>query len=298
MMGKSMLSGLGKMFIIALILLCGTGTTVSAAVPKDWPNKLVFGVIPTDSADNVMERNQNLVQYLQKKLGVPVEIKTANDYAGVIAAMQFKHVDFAYFGPKSYVEAAKRANAEAFVIEQSRDGSSGYYGLIITKKGSGLKTMKDLQGKIFAFTDPNSTSGTLVPSVYFYKDLKIDPEKYFSKVVYSGSHEASMIAVKNGKVDAASTNDIDMARGDGKRWNAKEDFEIIWKSKLIPASPIAYRKDLPPSLKKALKDAFLAYNDPVGLEKLKLKAYVEGSDELFDPIRDMIEVKAALEKQK
>jgi phosphonate transport system substrate-binding protein len=298
MISKTVWSLLGKMFIVAMILWCGSVMTVSAAVPKEWPNKLVFGVIPTDSADNVMERNENLVQFLQKKLGVPVEIKTANDYAGVITAMQFKHVDFAYFGPKSYVEAAKRAHAEAFVIEQSRDGSSGYYGLIITKKGSGLKTMKDIQGKVFAFTDPNSTSGTLVPSVYFYKDLKIDPEKYFSKVVYSGSHEASMIAVKNGKVEAASTNDIDMARGDGKRWNAKEDFEIIWKSKLIPASPIAYRKDLPPSLKKALKDAFLAYNDPVGLEKLKLKAYVEGSDELFDPIRDMIEVKAALTKRK
>jgi len=298
MISKTVWSLLGKMFIVAMTLWFGSVMTVSAAVPKEWPAKLVFGVIPTDSADNVMERNDNLVQFLQKKLGIPVEIKTANDYAGVITAMQFKHVDFAYFGPKSYVEAAKRANAEAFVIEQSRDGSSGYYGLIITKKGSGLKTMKDIQGKVFAFTDPNSTSGTLVPSVYFYKDLKIDPEKYFSKVVYSGSHEASMIAVKNGKVAAASTNDIDMARGDGKRWNAKEDFEIIWKSKLIPASPIAYRKDLPPSLKKALKDAFLAYNDPVGLEKLKLKAYVEGSDELFDPIRDMIEVKAALERQK
>jgi phosphonate transport system substrate-binding protein len=180
----------------------------------------------------------------------------------------------------------------------SRDGAAGYYGTIITKKGAGLKTMEDIKGKIWAFTDPNSTSGTLVPTVYFYKELKIDPEKYFSKVIYSGSHEASMLAVKNGKVDAASTNDIDMARGDGKHWKVDEDFEIIWKSKLIPASPIAYRKDLPASLKKALKEAFVAFNDPVGLDKLKLKGYVEGSDALFDPIRDQMEVKAALEKNK
>ncbi len=283
---------------LCLIVAAFVSAASGSSIPADWPKKLVYGVIPTDAADNVMERNDNLVKYLQKRLGVPVEIKTATDYAGVIAAMQFKHVDFAYFGPKSYVEAAKRANAEAFAVEINRDGSAGYYGYIITKKGSGLKTMADLKGKVFAFTDPHSTSGTLVPSVYFYKDMKIDPEKYFSKVIYSGSHEASILAVKNGKVDAASTNDIDLARGDGKRWNAKEDFDIIWKSKLIPASPIAYRKDLPDSLKKALKDAFLAYKDPAGLEKLKLKGYTEGSDELFDPIRDLIEVKAALEKKK
>ncbi|MFH1080865.1 MAG: phosphonate ABC transporter substrate-binding protein [Pseudomonadota bacterium] len=288
------------MFVLAVMVITISTTHVFAGayVPKDWPQKLVFGVIPTDSSDNVMERNDNLVQYLHKRLGVPVEIKTASDYAGVITAMQFKHVDFAYFGPKSYVEAAKRANAEAFVVELSRDGAAGYYGTIITKKGSGLKNMADIKGKIWAFTDPNSTSGTLVPTVYFYKELKIDPEKYFSRVIYSGSHEASMLAVKNGRVDAASTNDIDMARGDGKQWNVKEDFEIIWKSTLIPASPIAYRKDLPASLKQALKEAFLAYNDPIGLERLKLKGYVDGSDELFNPIRDQMEVKAALEKNK
>jgi phosphonate transport system substrate-binding protein len=283
---------------VMAMMIFSTSVFAGSSIPKDWPQKLVFGVIPTDSSDNVMDRNDNLVQYLQKKLGVPIEIKTATDYAGVITGMQFKHVDFAYFGPKAYVEAAKRANAEAFVVELSKDGTSGYYGIIITQKGSGLKNMKDIKGKIWAFTDPNSTSGTLVPTVYFYKELKIDPEKYFSKVIYSGSHEASMLAVKNGKVDAASTNDLDMARGDGKRWNASKDFEIIWKSKLIPASPIAYRKDLPVSLKKALKKAFLAYKDPVGLEKLKLKGYVEGSDKLFNPIRDQIEVKAALEKNK
>lgn len=284
------------MFAIVALAFFGTTTVAFSAPPADWPKKLVFGVIPTESSDNVVERFDNLVQHLQRKLGIPVEIKTASDYAGVIAAMQFKHVDFAYFGPKSYVEAAKRANAEAFVIELSRDGSSGYFGIIITQKGSGLKTMADVKGKTFAFTDPNSTSGTLVPTVYFYKEMKINPKNYFSKVIYSGSHQASMIAVKNGKIDVASTNDIDMARGDGKSWNAKEDFEIIWTSKLIPASPIAYRKDISASLKKALKDAFVSYKDPVGLDKLKLKGYVEGSDELFNPIRDQLEVKAALEK--
>jgi phosphonate transport system substrate-binding protein len=281
---------------VAAFALLIFGGSALAAPPADWPKKLVFGIIPTDSSANITERFDSLVKYLEKRLEVPVEVKVATDYAGVITGMQFKHVDFAYFGPKSYVEAAKRANADAFVIEVSMDGSKGYHGLIVTKKGSGLKTMADLKGKVWAFVDPNSTSGTLVPLVYFLNDLKIDPATYFSRVIYSGSHEASMISIKTGKIDAASTNDLDMARGNGKQWNSEKDFEIIWTSQLIPGSPMAYRKDLPATLKKALTDAFLAYNDKAGLEMLKIKGYAPVTDNTYDPIRDLIEVQKKVKK--
>jgi phosphonate transport system substrate-binding protein len=267
------------------------------AAPADWPKKLTVGLIPTESSSHITDRYENLVKYLEKKLGIPVETKTSTDYAGVITAMQFKHVDLAYFGPKSYVEAAQRAGAEAFVLEVLEDGTQGYHGVIITKKGSGINSIKEAKGKVWAFTDPNSTSGTLVPTVYFYKELKLDPEKYFSKVIYSGSHEASILAVKGGKVDIASTNDLDIDRGNGKFWNKDKDLTVVWTSKLIPGSPMAYRKDLPASLKKALKDAFLAYNDKEGLKQLKLKGYVATTDDVYDPIRDQIEVKKQLTKK-
>ncbi len=283
---------LAAVFIMATIF---AGTASARENPADWPKKLVFGIIPTDSSSNVTERSKNLVQHLEKQLNVPIDVKVATDYAGVITGMQFKHIDFAYFGPKSYVEAAKRANAEALVIEVGEEGA-GYYGLIITKKGSGLRSIAALKGKTWAFTDPNSTSGTLVPSVYFYKDLQINPEDYFSRVIYSGSHAASIIAVKSGRVDGASTNDLDLARGEGKEWNSDKDFEIIWKSKMIPGSPMAARKDLPASLKKALKEALLSYKDPAGLEMLKIKGYADTSDAVYDAIRELIEVKAKLKK--
>jgi len=284
-----------KVFITLVLTVCLP--TALLAASAGWPKKLTIGLIPVEGSAQITDRFDNLANYLEKKLNIPVELKTATDYAGVITAMQFKHIDVAYFGPKSYVEAALRANAEAFVIEVGEDGTQGYHGMIITKKGSGINSIEDAKGKTWAFTDPNSTSGTLVPTVYFYKDLKIDPEKYFSRVIYSGGHAASILAVKAGKIDVASTNDLDMARGDGKEWNKDKDFNIIWTSKLIPGSPMAYRKDLPESLKKALKDAFLSYNDKEGLEKLKLKGYAAVSDEIYDPIRDQIEVKKQLAKK-
>lgn len=288
-----------RMSVILAVAAFAVITLVNSALampPADWPRKLVLGIVPTDSSANITERWDNLVKYLEKRLAVPIEVKVATDYAGVITGMQFKHVDFAYFGPKSYVEAAARANADCFAIEVGQDGTNGYYGYIITKKGSPLKTVADLKGKVWAFVDPNSTSGTLVPMVYFMNELKIDPEKYFSKVIYAGSHEASMMAVKAGRIDGASTNDLDMARGNGKLWNKEKDFEIIWTSPLIPGSLMAYRKDLAPTLKKALAEGFLAYNDPAGLELLKLKRYDPVKDATYDPIRQLIAVQKSMKK--
>jgi len=269
----------------------------SLAAQADWPKQLNLGLIPTESSDNITDRFDNLAKYLEKKLGVTIKIQVATDYAGVITAMQFKHIDVAYYGPKSYVEAADRAGAEALAMEVAADGSKGYKGVIIAKKGSPITTMEAAKGKIWAFTDPNSTSGTLVPTVYFVKTLKIDPEKYFSKVIYSGSHEASILSVKGGKVDLASTNDLDLARGNGKGWDTEKDFQILWTSELIPGSPMACRKDLPDSLKKALKEAFLSYDDQEGLKKLKLKGYAAADDKAYDPIREQIEVKKQLAKK-
>ncbi len=260
-----------------------------------WPEKIVFAVIPVASSREMSENFDPLVKYMEKELGIKVEFKVASDYAAVINGMGFKHVDVAYFGPNSYCEAAERAGAEAIAVEVDKSGSPGYYGYIITKKDSNLKTLEDIKGKTWAFTDPSSTSGTLVPTVFFAKK-GIDPNKYFSKVIYSGSHEASILSVKNGKVESASTNNLDFERGLGKHWE-KTDFNIIHKSDLIPGSPIAVRKDLPESLKMALKGVFVSFNDPVGLEKLKLKGYAPSDDKMYDGIRELIKFKKELKKK-
>jgi phosphonate transport system substrate-binding protein len=289
-----------KSNVLALVIAAAAAVLAPAAahaVPADWPKELRIGLIPTESSSHITDRYDALAKYLEKRLGIPVKLETSTDYNGVITAMQFKHVEVAYFGPKSYVEAAARADADAFAMEVLEDGTQGYHGIIITRKDSGLKSVADLKGKTWAFTDPNSTSGTLVPTVFFVKELKVDPDKYFSKVSFSGSHEASILSVVGGKVDAASTNDLDFDRGAGKLWN-KDDFQVIWTSKLIPGSPMAYRKDLPASLKVALREAFTKLSDPAVLGPLKLKSYTATTDATYDPIREQIEVKKMLEAAK
>lgn len=284
-----------KKTMVATLALTLGGSALNA---KDiqWPDEITYGVIPVAGAERLQDTFGKVAKYLQKVLGIKVKLVTPSDYAGVIVGMAHKHIDVAYFGPKSYCEAAKRSNAEAVAVEiDAQAGIPGYYGYIITKRGSGLKTIADIKGKKWAFTDPNSTSGTLVPTVFF-ANHGIDPQKYFSRVIYSGSHEASIIAVKNGKVDAASTNNLDFNRGLGKMWS-KNDFNIIWKSKLIPGSPMAVRKDLPESLKMAIKGAFISYNDKDNLKKMKILGYAPATDDMFDGVRKMIKFKESLKKK-
>jgi phosphonate transport system substrate-binding protein len=272
-------------------------TTTSMMAQEKWPDKITFGVIPVAGSTSMKENFGPLTDFLSKQLGIKVEMKLAGDYTSIITGMQHNHIDVAYLGPKSYVEAAKRANAEALVVEvDGESGLPGYRGTIITKKGSGLKTLADIKGKTWAFTSSQSTSGTLVPTVMFSK-AGINPKEYFSKVLYSGGHEASILSIKAGKIDAASTNNLDFNRGVGKHWN-KDDFNVIWTSDLIPGAPVAARKDLPSSLKMALKGAFLSYNDAEGLKRLKNKGFIKGDDSVYDSVRALMKLKKQLKNKK
>jgi len=274
----------GWIFMIGIPLLAG-----------EAPKVVRIGVIPTVSSTEVSEMWKPVLKYLSHRLGVRFRLYTASDYAGIIEAMRFKKIEVAYFGPKSYVEAHDRANAWAIVREKGLDGSTGYYSIIITKKDSGLSSIRDLRGKVFAFNDPNSTSGYLVPMSYFLTKLNIVPEEYFSRVIFSGSHEASIMAVKTGKVDAASTNNLDLARVISFGKASKEDFNVIWRSKLIPGAPIAVRGDLPYDFVQKLRKAFLEIPSRV-LKGLRITGYVQTDDSDYDPIREIKEVIKQIKK--
>lgn len=265
------------------------------ADPGPWPKTIRIGLIPTEGGADITQRFQPLIAHLQKTLGVQVEAQSASDYAGVIAAMAHQHIDFAYLGPKSYVEASEKAGAVALAMEKDVTGQPGYYGVIIAKKGSGITKLEDAKGRVFAFTDPNSTSGYLVPNLLFYRDLKVDPKEYFKEVKFSGSHGASILAVKNGTIDAAATNNIDLNRMAEKGQASWDDFEVLWKSELIPGSPMCARKDLPESLKAAFLGALMMFNtNEAGLEKLQIGGYAPADDTVYDVIRYLNQLKKQL----
>ncbi len=271
--------------------------TLLHAGQEAWPKKLRIGLIPTEGGADIIERFKPLIDHLEKVLGVEVEGKSASDYAGIITAMSHKHIELAYFGPKSYTDAANKANAQAVALEMGTEGEKGYYGVIISRKDSGIRTLEQARGHVFAFNDPNSTSGYLVPMVLFKRDLKVEPEKYFSHVKWSGSHGASILGVKHGTIEVASTNDIDLRRMAEKGTVSFDDFNILWTSELIPGSPMCVRGDLPDSLKAAFCGALMMFNsDKMGLQKLQIGGYAPCDDSTYDVIRYMKKLKAEMKK--
>ncbi|MDY6792756.1 MAG: phosphonate ABC transporter substrate-binding protein [Thermodesulfobacteriota bacterium] len=287
------------MMVCSFVVLMMVAVTFANANPANWPKKVRIGLIPTEGGADIIARFKPLINHLESVLGIEVEGKSASDYAGIITAMTHKHIEFAYFGPKSYTDAANKANAQAVALEMGESGQKGYYGVIISKKGSGIKTLEQAKGHGFAFNDPNSTSGYLVPMVLFKRDLKVDPKKYFKHVKWSGSHGASILGVKNGTIEVASTNDIDLRRMAEKGQVSNDDFNILWTSDLIPGSPMCVRGDLPESLKAAYAGALMMFNsDKMGLQKLQIGGYTHCDDSTYDPIRYLKKLKAELKGKK
>jgi len=292
---KKCLTAVLNFCIICLILV----PLAANANPAQWPQKVRFGLMPNEGGGDVVDRFKPLINHLQSVLGVEVEAISASDYAGIITSMAHNHLEFAYLGPKSYVEAVNIANAQAVALETVKIGVKGYYGTILSKKGSGIKTIEQAKGRKFAFVEPNSTSGYLVPMVLFKRDLKVTPEQYFSKVQFSGSHDASILGIKNGNIDVAATNDLMLNRAVEKGLVSLDDFNVIWKGELIPGSPICVRGDLPESFKAALCGALMMFNsNKTGLQKIQIAGYEPCDDTAYDSIRYLKRLKAELKKVK
>jgi phosphonate transport system substrate-binding protein len=258
------------------IILAGIAAlplSVSAASAEDWKTKypeITFAVIPMENGSGVTERFTPFVEYLSRELGIKVNLRIANDYAAVIEGQRAGNIHIGYYGPASFARARLTGvKTDAFVIDVNSDGSKGYYSVFYVLAKSPYQKLDDLKGKNLGLVDPNSTSGNNMPR-FKMNQMGIDPEAYFSKIIFTGSHENAVLALAQGTVDVAANwwnadDDSNLTRmlsknmvksSDGTPLK-KEDFRVIVKSDLIINSPYAYLSDLPDDMKAAIKKAFL-----------------------------------------
>jgi phosphonate transport system substrate-binding protein len=289
--------------VAALGLVLGAAGVGDAADPS-WPKEVTFGLLSTENAAEITRRWAPILAQLEKDLGIRVKPATATDYRGTIEALKFKKAEFAHLGPKSYVEAANNnyANVEPVAQLQLANGSLGYRSCLIVHADSDVFSPEDMGGKTFAFNDPNSTSGYLVPSAFFMMEMGADPKKLFSKITFSGSHEASILAVANRKVEVASTNLPDLQQLTRENKVPRGALRVIWVSKLIPNDPIVVRKDLPPSFKHAVQESLVSMKarNPEAFKEIGawLGGFVKADDAKYQVIRDLNETAKALKAKK
>jgi phosphonate transport system substrate-binding protein len=198
---------------------------------------------------------------------VPVKIYRVADYAGLVEAMRGDQIEFSRFGPAVYALGRRIMGDKLKPVLRDIDnnGSEGYYSIVVVKADSPIKSLADLKGKPFLFSDPNSTSGYAFPQ-YFMKKQGFDPVTHFSQTVFSGSHENSVVGVVRGQYEAAATYWTNETSGmvqtlERRGMIPKDAVRVIWKSPLIPASPFCVRANLPQTLQDAVVAAMIAMKE-------------------------------------
>lgn len=282
---KKLLTGLAATALLAL-----------APVQAQDLKEITFGIISTESTQNLKSSWQPLLDDMQKKTGYKVNAFFAPDYAGIIEGMRFNKVHVAWHGNKSAMEAVDRASGEVFAQMVNADGTQGYYSHFVVHTDSPLKNLDDVlknaKSLSFGNGDPNSTSGFLVPSYYVFAQNKIEARTAF-RVSRSANHETNALAAANKQVDVAVTNSETMDKLKDRMPEKYKDIRIVWTSPLIPLDPLVLHKDLPAATKQKVKDFFYAYGkgsqeEKDNLMKLsKLSGFKPSTNAQLIPIRQL-----------
>jgi phosphonate transport system substrate-binding protein len=269
--------------------------TAQAGNAADCPNNGVvrFGVEPYDTAPKLVPIYEHIGKLLSEKINCEVKVFVTTNYNAEIEAMRNGKLEIGEFGPLGYVLAHQVAKAEAVAAFGTREGKPDtYWASLVTYPTSGIKTVADIKGKSFAFSDPTSTSGHLFPA-YGLRKGGVDPDKDI-KAIYAGSHTSSFEALHNKKVDAGELNSAQLESAKQRGHYKDGDLIFLWKSDPIPTDPIAVRGDLPEGFKKRLIEALqtldlsqlpAADRKIMGMSGLR---FVPQTDGAYDGIRDLV----------
>ena len=273
-----------RLATLALSLAFAAATATTALAQPD-PLKFGVGLFQPDKEKNDATYRP-LADYLAKRLGREVKLFTVDTWEGLAKSLANGETDLSLMGPWGYVLANHEAGAQV-VSTILYEGKPEYFAITITNPKSGINTLEDLKGKTFAFGDKGSTSGYLIP-LHYLMTKGIDPEKYFSKVIYT-KHQAIEISVTRGELDAGAdynrNRDAMIAEGLIKPAESK----IIWTSAPLPndafAVSAALYKDkvFVARLQAALEDKALT---APGLLPARYTGFVIKDNAYYKPIRD------------
>lgn len=290
--------------LTALLLLPACGESLgeasggAASEDGEWPDTILYGVLPTDDQDRLLAIYTPLEEYMSDCLEHPFELFTGTDYTAMIEAMRTGNLHVSKFGPFSYTLAHERADAEALVTPVDESGEPTYRSVFIAMAGDGVEELADLEGEPFAFVEPTSTSGHLFPRALLLDELGLDNaevEDFLGELVFSGGHDASVISVLNGDVTAAAISSntwVHVERGEFDDHANIDDLTVVTETGDIPGTVEAVRGDLPADLKDGLRDCFAAAIDEPELADFFFEdtniagGYVTAEDSAYDVVRD------------
>lgn len=291
-----------------LVSICLIGTGAYAEQCRN-PEQLRFSIIPTEESSFELDLYKPILVKLKQNTGKKIEFYMPTSYASVAEALMGGFVDIAVLGPYGYITVKeKEPSITVFATYAKKKGymqneGPGYQSVLITKKGSKFTTEKSLKGTTVGHADPGSTSGDLIPRIVWAEQhMKTDADNFWKRIVYTGGHDLTTLAVFNGKVDAGfvATHRFDnvVSKGQVKL----EDFNILWRSPSVPQDPFVFSGKLCKDIQQNITKTFLELgNDPGAakfLANLKSSKFVAMTDKDYDVIRTLAVAKAEFKKKK
>ena len=264
----------------------------SSEVNKQEIKPLRIALATGISPQSNIEYHWDLIKLIESKVGRKVEVIQKESYADINYMLSMDLVAIAFVCSSSYVLANEQSKVVDLIAIPKINGEYEYQSYIIVRTDSGIKKFDDLQGKVFAFSDPVSTSGFFYPS-YRLKGLGTDPDSYFSDYFFTLSHDKSIHAVLNGVADGAAIDSTVYAKILRDNPELNQEISIIEKSPKFLNSPIVARSSLDKELKNRIVD-ILTEKDPETI-KIFNKYGIDGFakrppvGKSYQPVKEMIE---------
>lgn len=293
-----------KLLAGAAVLLVAVMATACSGKSKNenssgTPKELNVQFVPSQAATELESRAKPLEKMLSDRLGIPVHVSMSTDYNTVVEAMKSKKVDVGFLPPNGYVLAHKQ-NAADVLLQAQRYGVkqpggrptknlvNTYRAEILVKKGSNIKSWKDLKGKSISIQSPTSSAGYVYP-IAELKEKGLDVRKNCKLVTVTGQDQ-SVLNVLNGDTDAAFV--FEDARTIVKKDNPKIMSQVvpIYFTKPIPNDTISVVPSMSKSFRKKLANAFIDIGKSKKGKKIiesiyTHEGYVTSKDSDFNVVR-------------
>lgn len=280
------------------LLLCAL-ISFSLVAQAEKKTEITIGFNPAENSEIVETNGKRFSEYFKKKMNLGVKTFVATDYIALVEALRSGRIDFAFLPPFSLIKAEQIANAEV-LMKAVRKGQSVFYSGIIVRADKPYYKIEDLKGKNMAWVDPASASGFIYPKAMLKVKKKIDADSFFGRQVFAGAHDAVVLAVYNGTVDAGATF-VNDTKGEEGAWHFflkseadKKKIRMIFVSDPIPGETISTSKKFMAENKELVKEFTKALGemgaDKEGRETLKklynIDSMIPTSSKEFQTVRD------------
>ncbi len=257
-------------------------------LPPPELKKLRFGLIPYLTKETIRRGHVPMGEYLSKSLNVPVDLVIADSYGDAINRLEKGEFDLVELSPYAFAQAERRVKLRC-LAQSILNGSATTTGYIVVRDDSPIRTLGQLKGSQFAFVDPSSTAGYLYAAKSL-RDNGIDPKRDFATVDFLGNHEAVLLAIFEGRVDAGATYQGAFHALQVSKGIDPLSFRVIGKTPRMPNDVLCVPASTPGQLGDAIARAVLSLSSRsrdgrAVLGPLNMNGYQAADDSTFDGVR-------------